>query len=147
MLKSEVTTRIRLISGLILFFTFSAGVLVGAGVDRYFRPHRMGPPILRLPLGELELTPDQDARVRAIIDAHRAELEGIVRSSFPRVRAIHERIDAEVRAILTPEQRRRLDEIQARRPPPRLAPPGMPGGYPPPLPPPPPPPEQHFDTH
>lgn len=132
--------RIHLFSGLIVLGTFLAGALAGAGLARSLRPptreepplqHR-GPPV-PLPLRELGLTPAQDEQVKQIVERHRPELEAIVRESFPRVRAVNQRIEAEVRALLTPEQQKLLEQLQARRPPPGMHGPrhGPPGGPPP----------------
>jgi hypothetical protein len=85
-------------------------------------------------VAELGLSPDQAARARAIFESHRAELEAAVQETFPRVRAVQDRMDEEIRAILRPDQVARFDELRTRRPPLR----GM-GGPPPPRPPPPPP--------
>jgi Spy/CpxP family protein refolding chaperone len=123
--------RVQLLTALVILATFVAGAATGMGVARWARPpHPPPPPPAGLPpLRELDLSPEQDERARQIAERHREELEGILRETFPRVRAVHEKIEAEVRGILTPEQQRRLDEIKARRPPPR-------GGPPPHLPPP-----------
>jgi hypothetical protein len=111
--------RVRFLSGLVLVATFAAGTLVGAGVHRWMRPpHRHPTPPMHLPLEELDLSPEQMVKAHDIIDSHRAELELILRGTFPRVRAVHAQIETEVRAILTPSQRERLDEIEASRPPP-----------------------------
>lgn len=143
MARIDAFGRVRLLSGLVLIATFVAGMLVGDGVHLWLRPHRHPPPPMRLPLAELDLSAEQMARAHAIIDGHRAELEVILRGTFPRVREVHARIEAEVRAMLTPAQRDRLDELEASRPPLRALPMGGPlpmGGAPPmgDLPPPPP---------
>jgi Spy/CpxP family protein refolding chaperone len=135
MAQNSAFGRVKLLSGLVLVATFAAGTLVGAGVHRWMRPpHRHPTPPMHLPLEELDLSPDQLVKAHAIIDGHRAELELILRGTFPRVRAVHAQIEAEVRAILTPSQRDRLDEIEASRPPP---PPRLPMPEPPPPGPPP----------
>jgi len=131
--------RIRLMTALVIVGTFVAGVAAGLGLARWIRPPERPPPPMGLPLGELGLSPEQEAKARAIGERHRAELEAILRDTYPKVRAINEKLDAEVREILTPAQRRRLDEIEARRRPPRPGPrppgregpPGPGGGRPP----------------
>lgn len=152
MADAEVATRrVRLVTIAVILGVFVAGALAGAGLYRAFTPRRMPPPRppLFLPLHELSLTPEQDVKVRAIMESHREELDVILRESFPRVRAVNEKIEAEVRVVLTPAQQKTLEELKARRPPPPPhghGPPGGPGGPggPPPgmpgfLPPPPPP--------
>jgi Spy/CpxP family protein refolding chaperone len=115
------TPRVRAL--LALVFVFVLGGVAGAGVARLAGgrgPHG-GPPELRA----LELTPAQERQARAIGDRHRPELEAIRVEVAPRVRAVRERMRAELRAILTPEQRARLDAIPPDDDPP-------PGGPPPP---------------
>lgn len=154
--------RIRLLSAVLLLATFAAGTVTGAGVSRWASNahgmHRPPPPMTApLPLHELNLTPDQQQKVHAVIERHRPELETILRESFPRVRAVNDKIEEEVREVLTAEQRAKLDQLKAQRAahpgPPPGPPPGGPSGAapdqwaPPPPPPgpwnlPPPPPEE-----
>jgi Spy/CpxP family protein refolding chaperone len=115
MFRLDAFRRVRLLSGLVLLATFVAGMLVGDGVHRWLRPHRHPPWPMHLPLEELGLTDDQMTRARAIVDGHRAELGLILRGTYPRVRAVHAQIESEVRAVLTPRQRERLDELEASR--------------------------------
>lgn len=160
MTRAEASPRtVRWMSALVLVGTFAAGTVTGAGVCRWASnaqsAQRPPPPPMTapLPLHELELTPEQRVKVHAVFERHRPELETILRESFPKVRSINEKIEAEVRELLTPEQRARLDQIKARRPAPPGPPPGPPPGTipdqgnPPPPPPgpwgmPPPPPEE-----
>jgi len=143
--------RLHLWTALVLAAVFAAGAATGAGLAWAFRPpgHGPGPAPPRPPgdglppfFAELGLSPDQLARARAIAERHRAEIEAVVQESFPRVRAVQDQVDQEIRAILTPEQARRFDEFRSRRPPLRgpggrgERPPGPPGDFPPPLPPP-----------
>jgi hypothetical protein len=142
--------RLHLWTALVLLAVFVAGGATGAGLAWAFRPP--GPahgPAGRRPPGdglppfvaELGLSPDQLARARAIAERHRAEIEAVVQESFPRVRAVQDRVEQEIRAILTPEQATRFDELRSRRPPLRGPggrgdrPPGPPGDFPPPPPP------------
>ena len=142
MARSEAT-QLRLTTAVVILGVFLAGAAMGAGVYHWARPHRPPPPPPGLPLRELDLTPAQEEKVREITERHHGELEGVMRETFPRVRAINEQIEREVRAILTPEQQKRLDELKARRPPPPPGGPGGPGGPPPGEPPPGPPPGRH----
>jgi hypothetical protein len=87
-----------------------------------------------LPLWELELTPSQQNQAHQIMEKHRPELDLILREAFPKVREVNDKIESEVRGILTDQQKTKLDMLKARRPPPGHH------GPPPPLSPPPPPP-------
>lgn len=138
--------RLQLATAAVILATFVLGLASGVGLARLLGPPHPPPPPLGGPPGdpiaELDLTPEQRARVEAIRERYRPDLEAVLREGFPRMRALHERMREEVRAVLEPEQLRRLDELEARRPP---RPPGGPGPHsppppwgPPPLPPPPP---------
>lgn len=148
-MSADVSSRrLHLWTALVLVAVFAAGVATGVGVLRAFCPPLHGGRPGRPPgpggmppfVAELGLTPDQQGRVQSIVDGHRAEIEAAVRETFPRVRAIQDRVDAEIRAVLTPEQAARFDALRARRPPGPGpgGPPPMPGmdGRPPPPPPP-----------
>jgi Spy/CpxP family protein refolding chaperone len=134
---------IRVVTALVILGTFLLGALAGAGLYHWLRPRPPPPPPMGLPFRELQLTDEQQAQVDTITERHRDALETIMRDTYPKVRAVNEEVEREVRAILTPEQQRRLDEIKARRPLPRGGPPPpgepfpggrprMPGGPPPP---------------
>jgi hypothetical protein len=147
--------RLHLWTALILLGVFLAGAATGAGLAHVLRPPPrpagrggMLPPLL----SELGLSPEQAEEARAIFERHRPEIEAAIQESFPRVRAIQDRADAEIRALLTPEQARRFEASRSRRPPlpgmgpgmgphgpgrPGFEPPGPPPGEPPPGAPPP----------
>jgi hypothetical protein len=130
--------KIRLLTALLLVATFAAGTVTGAGICRFLGPPPPPPPPGFVgPLAELGLTAGQQIQARGIQERHRHELDAIIRETFPRVRAIIDQMRREVREILTPAQRARLDEIEARQPPPPPpgappGPPGPPGFLPPP---------------
>lgn len=120
---------VRVKTTLVVLGTFLFGAFTGIGFYRWAAPPRRHmPPFMGGPFRELDLTRAQQERARQIFDSHRAELDAIMRETYPRVRAIHEQIETEMRATLTPEQQKKLDEIKARRP--HGMPPG--GGFGPP---------------
>lgn len=128
----------------LLVAVFAAGVLAGVGLGRLQRPHHHGPPRAMALFEQLDLTPEQREKVDAAIQRHRGELDVIFSETRPRVHTIQKTIETEVRAVLTPEQLRKLDALEAdlqRRaregglpPLPMLGP--LPGAPPPPGPPP-----------
>jgi hypothetical protein len=126
-MSSEVfARRIHVVSGLLLLGTFLAGAVSGFGAAFAVRRpdpswfHGDHPPLPRQ-FEDLGLSAIQQRQAQAIFERFRPELDAVLRESYPRVRAVNERIEAELRAILTPEQVRRLDALKARRP-------GLPGG-------------------
>ena len=102
----------------LLAAVFAAGALAGAAVDRALAPR----PTIRTRIGtsaggaldSLGLTPEQRRRVDAALERGRPRIEAAMSDMLPRLRAVSDSIDAEVRAILTAEQRARLDALRAR---------------------------------
>src|SRR3990172_7446770 len=122
--------RVRIVTALLLVAIFAAGVVAGAAVCRWAAPKSPpgpppGPP-MPLPWRELGLAPAQEEKARVIVDRYRPQLEAVVKETFPRIRALSDRMESDLREILSPEQRARLDELKARRPPPGPPPPGAP---------------------
>ncbi len=97
-------------------------------------------------LESLELTAEQQPAAQAIFDRHHTAMQAIIKESFPRVQAINETMENELRTLLTAEQVKRLEEMKRQRPMglmrpdgPGRGPPERPGPPPPGGPPPPPP--------
>ena len=133
---AETRPRTRRTAILLLVGTFLAGALAGAGLLVALGPPPPPPggPGGLGPLTELGLTAEPQAQARALHERHRPELEAIFKETQPKVRAVQVRIEAELRALLTPEQQQRLDALEARRgggPPSRRPLPGGPPGAPP----------------
>lgn len=134
-MAANAARHLRLWSGLVLFCVFLAGAVAGAGVFAWWRPppwssrpHKDLPPYFN----ELEMTAEQREKAKAIFSRHRTTVESIIKQNFPRVRAANEQTEREFRSILTDVQNKKLDEIEARRPPSGkhqgwMAPPGAPG--------------------
>jgi Spy/CpxP family protein refolding chaperone len=109
--------RVQLLAAVVLLITFALGTATGAALLRHFEPqrgHRMPPPPMLV--RELNLSAEQDAKVREIFERFRPRFDAVVRETFPRVRAINAEMDKEIRAVLTPEQQKRFDELKARAP-------------------------------
>ena len=75
------------------------------------------PPFFGAPLGprlerHLELTPEQAVELRRILDETRREAEAMRRELAPRMRQVMQRSEERIRAILTPEQEQRFEELR-----------------------------------
>jgi hypothetical protein len=116
--------KVRLVTALLLGGMFAAGAFTSAGIYHLALPPRPLPPFPQF-VEELRLSPDQASRAREIGERHRAQLEAIFREIQPRVSGVQEQMEGELRTVLDDQQRRRLDEFQARRRQLGVHPPGM----------------------
>jgi len=62
----------------------------------------------------LDLTPEQETKIVPVIDATSAKLEAIRVETAERVRAVMEESKKEVAPLLTPEQQKKLDTLEAQ---------------------------------
>jgi Spy/CpxP family protein refolding chaperone len=121
----------KLKGGLVLVGVFLLGGLAGgatarAWVQRDYAAQLTGRPgerIARRHLGalarELNLSDEQRERVRAIMDKHRSEREAVMKklaeSCGAPMREHKAKVDAEIRAVLDPEQRKRFDALLTKQ--------------------------------
>lgn len=131
----ESLGRVRLQGIALLALAFVAGALGGMALERV-RASRLGPEPREwtprrgdLPpgLGRLDLTAEQRTRIETIFRTSWPRTDSVLRASLPRLEAIHDSVRAEIRTVLTPEQRQRFDEMESRRPRARGGPRGRPG--------------------
>jgi Spy/CpxP family protein refolding chaperone len=123
-MSTETPSRVRLLTLAVLVAVFAAGVASGAALVVGLRPPHGPPRPGDVPaLRGIALDAGQRVRIDAIFQRHRPELEAVFRDGFPRVRAIEEQLNREVREVLTPPQQAEFDEHERHRPPP---PPGLP---------------------
>ena len=71
-------------------------------------PAGVFPPIL----DAIGATAAQRAEIERILERRRPQTEALLRQSLPALRAITDSTDREIRAVLTPEQRDRLDRMR-----------------------------------
>lgn len=139
MREVESPRRARLLGALVLAGMFAAGAVFGVGLAKWSAPPggrppppppglRPPPPGTDVMIRELALDDAQIETLHTIQRAHKAELDAIVADTVPRVKAVLDRIEDELRPHLRPDQIRRLEDWRRRRPPM----PPMPGGPPPP---------------
>lgn len=116
---------------LLLVVVFGTGAAVGAAIDRSRTaappPAAPAPPARpgRLPpyLERMDLTQEQHAKIKTILDAQRPKVDTVMSMVLPRLQALSDSTFAQIRGVLTPEQQTRFDHDRPRR---DLAP-GMPG--------------------
>lgn len=112
----------RAAAAVLLALTFVVGVLTGVVLDRALLP---GPPrwereervreSYRDRLArELQLTPQQQAQIDSILRTQQAQVRALRRRVAPEFRRIFQETRRKIEAVLTPEQRARLEELRAR---------------------------------
>lgn len=120
----------RLIAGIVIVLVFLAGVAVG-----FFLHHRLpgrgwpgfavggpppGPPphvkgrMLQRLDRQLDLTPEQHARIDTVLTRREADLRALMTEARPRFEAIATRTRTEIQAVLTPAQQEKFAEITRR---------------------------------
>jgi Spy/CpxP family protein refolding chaperone len=62
---------------------------------------------------ELDLTPQQEAQVKPVLEAAKPQLRAIHEEAMQKSRAIIESSIAQIRPVLTPEQQAKLDKLRA----------------------------------
>src|SRR4051812_27807002 len=62
---------------------------------------------------ELNLTADQQAKVKPIVDAARPQLQAIHQEAMQKSKAVMDDTMSKIRPLLTPEQQKKADDIKA----------------------------------
>ena len=116
---SELRKSPRLIGAALLLAAFIAGAAVGLAFDRVVRPE----PRLKTfvvadmsrVLDRLELTSQQRAQADSILLRRAPTTERMMLDVADRLRGLSDSVDVELRSILTPQQRARLDSLRGER--------------------------------
>lgn len=61
---------------------------------------------------ELDLTPDQQAKVGPIVDQAKPQIQAIHKEAMEKTRAVMENSAAQIRPLLTPQQQAKFDAIK-----------------------------------
>ena len=64
---------------------------------------------------QLNLTPEQKAKVQPMIDQAQPQLETIHRDAMEKSKAVMDNVKSQIRPLLTPEQQKKLDEVKNDR--------------------------------
>jgi Spy/CpxP family protein refolding chaperone len=105
---------------LVLVGMFAAGVVTGGFLaarvikrvaEKRTLPEQWGPARLRMLADRLELTPGQQEKLRPIVRRDVEDLGRIRHHSFNETKRILERMERDISAVLTPEQRVKFEQI------------------------------------
>jgi hypothetical protein len=130
------TPKSRLVAGIVLVVVLLAGIAVGFFLHRVL-PWHHGPPGFGVggpPPGraeaikahmldrldrDLELTPDQHARIDTVLTRREADLRALMAETRPRFDSIAARTRSEIQAVLKPDQRQEfakiVEQMESRR--------------------------------
>jgi Spy/CpxP family protein refolding chaperone len=129
-LFNHSSKRARLLGTVLLLVTFVAGALAGAASERVMRADDPQPQpqrsselrggTRRLLLDEqfareLQLTTDQRAQIKAIMDRRDQQAKKVWSEAEPRLKAVGADTRVEIEKVLTPEQTEKLEAEIARR--------------------------------
>jgi Spy/CpxP family protein refolding chaperone len=130
---SRPLPRGRILAALVLFFVALAGGLTAVVLDRFVLRPPPGPRFHDLGRGpggrppereraardhfakELGLTPEQRVRIDSLMDRQLKEIRAVREQVRPRLDSIVGQTRREIDAILTPEQRKKAQELAQRR--------------------------------
>jgi Spy/CpxP family protein refolding chaperone len=115
--------RSKLIAAAVLGATLVAGTLAGAAADRVLggrgtpAEHPDREPCAGAPGGvtvfdALDLSAEQRGRVDAILERRRGEMDVLWQEARPRMRALVDSTEAEIKRVLSPEQRLEFDRMR-----------------------------------
>ena len=126
MLFRDERQRLSVQAALIILVVFVAGVAAGVGLSWLLRPpppFALGrPDRLPPPYEMFDFEGEQLSRAREISQRHRAAMRSQLEEVVPKLKALRQEYDREMRAILTPDQRVQFDDFAATHPPPEHLP-------------------------
>jgi hypothetical protein len=111
---TALSSRVRAIVFSLIALGFLAGVGAGVAGDRLVAPRMLRVRVddMSAVLDRLQLTPDQRRLADSIVARSAPRSEAIMREVGERLRAVADTVDRELRALLTVEQRARLDSMR-----------------------------------
>jgi Spy/CpxP family protein refolding chaperone len=120
-----VSSNTRTAAVAVVVVAFLAGILVGVAGDHLYliRSGRLSPRhstrfstehMTDRLTHELDLSPQQKTQVRQIIERHRAKIDATMAAVRPQVRQELEATNAEIEALLNPEQKKKFADLRMR---------------------------------
>lgn len=117
-----MNNKYKLIIALSLIVVFALGVAVGIFVDKGFQkksrprpPQRQEPfPTMEVLKKELQLTDEQEARIREVFKRSEERFEVFRKEVHSRLRELRDQLKVEMDSILTPEQQKKMQELMER---------------------------------
>lgn len=110
--------RTRLLAGLVLLAVFLAGGLLGAAVEHWrsarFPGFPGGPPPMPFFMDALGLSDEQGRQIEAIMNRHHPQMETLMQEVFPRMKSLTDAMEAEINAVLTPQQREKAEKMRRK---------------------------------
>lgn len=104
---------------------FAAGAIAGGlvtlrmlnnfGPPRFGSPEQFGPQLMKRFTSKLELTAEQQGKIRPLITQAGEELHQMRRTTWTNSQAVVERVEGEINSLLTPEQKVKFEEIRAEQ--------------------------------
>ena len=113
---SHDRTRLRTLVISLIAIAFAAGAAAGVAADRTLTPRiklRTDLSGMSSVLDRLELSPEQRRQADEIVARSAPRSQAIMLDVAERLRSVADSVDAELRGILTPEQRTKLDSLRA----------------------------------
>ena len=98
------------VSGALALGTFAA-IAGEHGHEGPGMHHMMGNPLGHL-TKDLDLTPDQQAKVTPIVDQTKPQIQAIHQEAMEKMHAVMENAGAQIRPLLTPEQQTKFDAMK-----------------------------------
>ena len=110
------------IASLALAVTFIAGFVVGAVADRFILlhhgPRRIPPMAVHAMIGrldhQLDLSAGQRTEIEKILERRHQRIMKLTEDMRPRIGVEIEQANAEIERVLTPEQRRKFQDVKIR---------------------------------
>jgi Spy/CpxP family protein refolding chaperone len=115
--------KLKLATGIVLIFAlgiltgvFGSGMYFKSRIDRFREsgPQMRKEMLMKRLTRRLDLTPQQQEKVTVIFEEMREQLFSLRTKHRPEMERIREQGHARIKAILSPEQQKRFDEMMAR---------------------------------